>query len=322
MSIESFLGTVTWSLRRSYKIFVLVLAFTLASGALAFATTDSPGSGPLPTISSDKPDYAPGETVVLTGENWQPGELVRVQVDAEQEYDWSRSAEVTAGEDGTIGDEFRLPDYYVPRYHVAATGEISGTATMSFTDGNIRVNSSPSGVTFDLTHEKYNSTGCTGTITQQGTQNNVGSTAGAFSIGASNTESVKLVAEPVSNNGRSFVNWTSSSSFTQDGAFDPTSSPRIICVNGFSGTGNRDYQANYASDTAAVNDAPLNLVPGAQAINEDPTSPLVFSIADDNYVLTSDVDAGSNPVEVDLEVDGGTLTLSGTSGLTFTTGEG
>jgi VCBS repeat-containing protein len=66
----------------------------------------------------------------------------------------------------------------------------------------------------------------------------------------------------------------------------------------------------------AVNDAPVNTVPAAQTVNED--TDLVFSSA--NTISISDLEAGN--VNVTLSVGSGSLTLSGTSGLTFSTGDG
>ncbi len=68
----------------------------------------------------------------------------------------------------------------------------------------------------------------------------------------------------------------------------------------------------------AVNDAPINGVPGAQATHNS----LVFSTANGNLVSVSDVDAGAASVQEQLTVTNGTLTLSGTTGLAFTVGTG
>ena len=67
-----------------------------------------------------------------------------------------------------------------------------------------------------------------------------------------------------------------------------------------------------------VNDAPVNVVPGVQTINED--TALVFSGA--RRITVSDVDAGTNPMRVTLNASQGTLTLAGTTGLTFSSGDG
>ena len=73
-------------------------------------------------------------------------------------------------------------------------------------------------------------------------------------------------------------------------------------------------------EQVSTNNSPVNAVPGAQSVNEDGT--LVFSGARGNRISVADSDAGSNPVKVTLEVTNGTLTLNGTAGLTFTTGDG
>ncbi len=51
-------------------------------------------------------------------------------------------------------------------------------------------------------------------------------------------------------------------------------------------------------------------------------SALVFSSSTGNPITISDVDAGSNPVQVTLSATNGTLSLNGIAGLTFTTGSG
>ncbi|MCA9145020.1 MAG: DUF4347 domain-containing protein, partial [Planctomycetales bacterium] len=90
---------------------------------------------------------------------------------------------------------------------------------------------------------------------------------------------------------------------------------------GNSGTGGPQVDVDTVAITVnAVNDPPLNALPGAQATNED--TPLVFSIANGNAISVSDLDAGNNMVEVTLAAQQGTLTLSGTSGLMFSSGDG
>jgi subtilisin-like proprotein convertase family protein len=64
-----------------------------------------------------------------------------------------------------------------------------------------------------------------------------------------------------------------------------------------------------------VNEAPVNTVPGSQTVNEDTN--LTFSSGNGNPLSIADVDAGSNPVKLSLDVLHGTLTLSSVVGLTF-----
>ena len=55
----------------------------------------------------------------------------------------------------------------------------------------------------------------------------------------------------------------------------------------------------------AVNDAPVLTVPGAQAVNEDTN--LVFNAG--RAITLTDVDSGTNPIQVNFTVSNGTLTL-------------
>jgi len=68
------------------------------------------------------------------------------------------------------------------------------------------------------------------------------------------------------------------------------------------------------------NQPPVNHLPGAQSTNEDTT--LTLSSGGGNAISISDADAGSADVKVTLGVSNGTLTLNGTLGLTFSTGDG
>ena len=66
----------------------------------------------------------------------------------------------------------------------------------------------------------------------------------------------------------------------------------------------------------AVNDVPVNGVPGAQTVDED--TDLLFTAG--NALSVSDVDGGSLTIQV--TVTNGTFTLSGTAGLSGVTGNG
>jgi len=96
--------------------------------------TAEPAPALPPTIQSDKADYAAGQLVTLTGGNWAAGELVLIFVNDDIGQTWNHSASVTAAEDGTIIDVFRLPSWFVATYSVRATGAVSGVATTTFTD--------------------------------------------------------------------------------------------------------------------------------------------------------------------------------------------
>ncbi|MFO0869361.1 MAG: Ig-like domain-containing protein [Pirellulales bacterium] len=68
-----------------------------------------------------------------------------------------------------------------------------------------------------------------------------------------------------------------------------------------------------------VNDAPSNLVPGLQTVNEDTV--LTFTTAGGNALQIND-DAGNLPVTVTLTATNGTLTLGSTAGLISSSGNG
>jgi uncharacterized repeat protein (TIGR01451 family) len=78
--------------------------------------------------------------------------------------------------------------------------------------------------------------------------------------------------------------------------------------------------ATVTINITAVNDAPVNWLPDPQTITEDHT--LTLSLSSGNAITVSDVDAGSNAIQVTLTVPDGTLTLGGIAGLSFSNGDG
>ncbi|HWS90300.1 MAG TPA: tandem-95 repeat protein [Pyrinomonadaceae bacterium] len=84
--------------------------------------------------------------------------------------------------------------------------------------------------------------------------------------------------------------------------------------------GAESQTATVSITVTAVNDPPVNTVPGPQVTDQNVT--LVFSAANSNAISVADVDAGADPLRVTLTTTGGTLTLGGTAGLTFTVGDG
>ena len=92
---------------------------------------------------------------------------------------------------------------------------------------------------------------------------------------------------------------------------------RVVLTDGDGGT-----SANYDTTVtvSGVNDAPVNTVPGAQMVGEDGS--LVFSAGTGNQISISDVDAAGGMMQITLIAANGTLTLNGTTGLSFITGDG
>src|ERR671921_1516208 len=124
-------------MRGKFTLLFMVLGLLLAVPAIALAQDSTVSTSAAPTIQSDLPDYAPGDTVTLTGSGWQPGESVHINVNDDQAQTWSRDVDVTADASGNITDQFQLPDWFVAVYRATATGATSGTATTTFTDGNV-----------------------------------------------------------------------------------------------------------------------------------------------------------------------------------------
>ncbi|MDD1012709.1 DUF4347 domain-containing protein [Pseudomonas rubra] len=90
---------------------------------------------------------------------------------------------------------------------------------------------------------------------------------------------------------------------------------------GHSGTGGaQSGNSTLTLMVTAVNDAPVNQLPTGQIVNQDGT--LTFNSSNGNLISISDVDAGSNSLQVTLLVTHGTLTLSAVSGLSFIVGSG
>ena len=93
--------------------------------------------------------------------------------------------------------------------------------------------------------------------------------------------------------------------------------------NGETGAGDAQETITTLDITVIENNSnPANTVPGDQTVDED--VPLVFSNVNANVLAVSDPDelTGSGSLTVSLQVTMGMLSLSGTSGLTFTSGDG
>ncbi|TJZ79167.1 DUF4347 domain-containing protein [Chitiniphilus eburneus] len=91
--------------------------------------------------------------------------------------------------------------------------------------------------------------------------------------------------------------------------------------NGNTGSGgNHTDSTTLTLTVSAVNDAPVNSVPGSQTALQD--IDLVFSNGNGNAISIADVDNGGGIVRVTLTASNGLLTLSGTTGLSFVVGSG
>ncbi|QFS43699.1 DUF4347 domain-containing protein [Nostoc sphaeroides] len=76
----------------------------------------------------------------------------------------------------------------------------------------------------------------------------------------------------------------------------------------------------YEATAILLNQSPVNTIPNSFYAYEG--TPQIFSAAQNSKFAISDIDAGTNAVQVTLTATNGTLTLNSTSGLNFTTGDG
>ncbi len=94
-----------------------------------------------------------------------------------------------------------------------------------------------------------------------------------------------------------------------------------IASTDYTGSGGPQTATNTVNVAVGhVNATPVNTVPGPQSTNEN--TALVFSSGGSNQISVSDSAAGNNSLQETLSATNGTLTLNGTTGLTFTAGTG
>ncbi|KQQ62467.1 hypothetical protein ASF84_26880 [Pseudomonas sp. Leaf127] len=106
-------------------------------------------------------------------------------------------------------------------------------------------------------------------------------------------------------------------------ALDNTSTVTLtvsINDNGNTGGSAQTDSKNVSLLVSAVNDAPVNSVPVSQSVPQD--SVLTFSTANNNAIVVSDVDVGSNQIAVSLAATNGRITLATLANLTLTVGSG
>ena len=97
----------------------------------------------------------------------------------------------------------------------------------------------------------------------------------------------------------------------------------VLKDNGGTANGGQDTSAaqTFTITVNAVNDPPINLFPQFPSPTTLPDTPLVFS-PPSNVITVNDVDAGNDALTVTLTATSGTMSLSGTTGLMFSAGDG
>src|SRR6266487_4215352 len=250
-----------------------------------------------PTISSDKADYEPGATVTLTGHNWGASEDVHIYVNDDEGRIWSYSTDVTADLSGDFTAQFALPDTFVANYTATATGAISGTATTTFTDGNITAHlGSGEGVaSMTINYDDYgNASTCTGTHTAAAPQSVI---SGSQKNLGNNAVLLGSVSTPTS--GYTFDRWTTGTNSTDNGTV--LGSP---CIPAPGGGNAVDIYAHFKKITAT-----------AVTSNNNP------STYGDSVTFTANVtaSAGGTPIGSVTFKDGGT-NISGCVGVALSSG--
>ncbi|HFE48461.1 MAG TPA: hypothetical protein ENJ21_04015, partial [Chromatiaceae bacterium] len=122
-------------------------------------------------------------------------------------------------------------------------------------------------------------------------------------------------------------NWNQTQSVTLTGLQDYTNDGDTAydLITAAASSTDAAYDGLVVADASLTNLAVANSAPGitnliAQSIDEDAT--LTFSSANGNALLVSDGDAGDNPIQISLGANDGILSLSGTTGLSFSDGDG
>ncbi|MFT3857957.1 MAG: cadherin domain-containing protein [Aquabacterium sp.] len=100
----------------------------------------------------------------------------------------------------------------------------------------------------------------------------------------------------------------------------PSTTSRTVRYSITNALGHSSANFDATVSVSGANDAPTNTVPTGQNTNEDTN--LVFSSGNGNLISIADVDAGSGSMQVSLSVLHGAITLSGTTGLSFSVGDG
>jgi outer membrane protein OmpA-like peptidoglycan-associated protein len=132
-----------------------------------------------------------------------------------------------------------------------------------------------------------------------------------FTVGDGTTDSTMTFQGTITaiNTAMASITYVPATNFAGNATF-------TVVTNDLGNTGSGGAQSdtdNVTISVSGVNDGPINTVPGAQTAAEDTPKTLAVSIAD--------VDAAGNPVQIQLTVTNGTLSM-GTAGLTFQVGDG
>jgi len=219
---------------------------------------------------------------------------------------WTDNSQGVGGATGdTAGLAVKAQVFGPAPYHAIEQTALSlkGGLAVADADSGSGIETATVSVDYGILHLAAGTSGATIT-------NNV---SGAVTI----TGTIAQINALLSSDGTSFV------TYTANGDAPPGSATLTLLVNDGGNSGSGGALSGSATTTigiTAVNDAPVNIVPVTQAINED--MPGTFSTGNGNEISVSDPDAGAGSLIVTLSVAHGLLTLSGTNGLAFGAGDG
>lgn len=103
-------------------------------------------------------------------------------------------------------------------------------------------------------------------------------------------------------------------------SWNPSTADRTVQFQLTDGDGGTSAAINKLIHVTSVNTAPT--VSSPAGITTAVNAPVQFSAANGNAITVGDPDSGANPIQLQLSVTSGTLTLFTTAGLTFTVGDG
>jgi hypothetical protein len=199
---------------------------------------------------------------------------------------------------------------------VTAAGTI-GTAAVSMTDTFVlTVNAVNDAPTFALNAGPV--------VNEDSGPQSISNQAVNISAGPAN-ENSQTVAFTVTNNNNGL--FSAQPAISPAGTLTFTSAPdangsATVSVTLKDNGGGQDTSVTqqFTITVSAVNDAPVNTVPGAQQVTENGTR--TFSTANGNAISIADIDADGGAMKETLTATNGVITLGSTAGLAFTVGNG
>ncbi len=171
---------------------------------------------------------------------------------------------------------------------------------------------------FEVSNTAPDAVNDTRTFAEDSVSNAVNPLSNDTDANPGDTLTVMAVSDPPHGTA-AIVSGGSNVTYTPDANYNGPDSFTYTISDGHGGTDT----ATISITVTAVNDAPVNTVPGAQSTNEDAS--LTFNAANANLISIADLDIAETAggmFTVTLSVTNGTLSLSGTTGLVFTTGDG